>query len=61
MNAPLRLLFIAGIPAAFSNDYLRMVGAIARICSDAERAQELLDAATPPAFLETLEANLDLI
>ena len=31
---PVRLLFVAGIPAAFHFEYLRVVGAIARLCND---------------------------
>ncbi|MCX7713679.1 MAG: PTS sugar transporter subunit IIA [Chthoniobacterales bacterium] len=58
---PLRLLFIAGIPLTLNNEYLRIVGAIARICSDPNSLSELLSSKTPYEFIQTLDSHLDLV
>jgi len=55
----LHLVFVAGIPASLNADYLRLVGAIARICSKPGRRDELLDATSPQAFIEILEEGLN--
>lgn len=56
-----RLVFIAGIPLALNAEYLRLVGAIARICSSPESLAALLSAPNQNAFLETLESALNPI
>jgi len=56
-----RLIFVAGIPSALNNEYLRVVGTIARLCSNPELVQRLLSAASPAEFIEILcsgETNL---
>lgn len=55
----LHLVFVAGIPASLNADYLRVVGAIARICSQTEAREALLTAANPEAFLAILEDELN--
>lgn len=49
-----RLVFVAGIPSALNNEYLRVVGTIARLCSKKALVQELLSAPTQDAFIDTL-------
>jgi len=51
---PVRLVFVAGIPSAFNSEYLRIVGAIARICRDQGQLDDLLAARTPADFIEVL-------
>ena len=53
-DGPLRLVFVAGIPAAFNSEYLRIVGAIARICRDRHQLERLLAAKTAAHFVELL-------
>lgn len=54
--SPVRLVFVAGIPSAMSSEYLRLVGAIVRVCRDSAQIRELLDAADGEAFVESLAA-----
>jgi PTS system fructose-specific IIC component len=49
-----RLVFVAGIPSALNNEYLRVVGTIARLCSNKELVEKLLTASTPTGFIEIL-------
>jgi mannitol/fructose-specific phosphotransferase system IIA component (Ntr-type) len=49
-----RFVFVAGIPTAFNNEYLRVVGSIARLCSRPDLLNELIATATPKSFLEIL-------
>lgn len=56
-----RLVFVAGIPAAFQSEYLRIVGAIARLCHDKALLNELLSVQDPEKFvglLSSAEAKL---
>jgi len=55
----LHLVFVAGIPAYLNSDYLRLVGAIARICSQTEGREALLATGTPEEFLSILEEGLN--
>lgn len=50
----LRLVFVAGIPSALNNEYLRVVGTIARLCSRKDLLEKLLLAGEPDAFIEIL-------
>lgn len=50
------LLFVAGIPAAMDSEYLRLVGAIVRVCRDAGQMEELLAAPDGASFVECLAA-----
>ena len=57
ISSPLRLVFVAGIPGAFTADYLRIVGAIARICRDKHQLERLLAAKTATHFVDLLAAG----
>jgi mannitol/fructose-specific phosphotransferase system IIA component (Ntr-type) len=52
---PCRLLFIAAIPEALDNDYLRVLGAISRICRDPASLGKLLSAGDPSSFISLIE------
>lgn len=54
---PVRLVFVAGIPAAFNSEYLRIVGAIARVCRDRSQFDRLLSAKTAEDFIALLGAG----
>lgn len=54
---PVKLVFVAGIPSAFSSEYLRIVGAIARICRDRYQLDHLLGAKSPRQFVDLLAAG----
>lgn len=55
LEEPVQLIFVAGIPRAFNAEYLRIVGAIARICRDKHQLDRLLAAKTADDFLHILE------
>ncbi|MGH8048663.1 MAG: PTS sugar transporter subunit IIA [Chthoniobacterales bacterium] len=48
------LLFVAGIPTAMDSEYLRLVGAIVRVCRERELMAELLEAPDGEAFVDCL-------
>ena len=52
------LIFVFAIPAAMSEEYLRNVGALARICRQPEKTAALLAAATPAEFAGLLDGWL---
>lgn len=54
INDRVRLVFVAGIPSAFDSEYLRLVGALARICRDKNLLDKLLGVADPARFVELL-------
>lgn len=49
------LVFVAAIPEALNNEYLRILGAIARICGREDGIESLMEAADPEAFLKILQ------
>jgi mannitol/fructose-specific phosphotransferase system IIA component (Ntr-type) len=49
------LVFVFAIPAAMSGEYLRKVGALARICREPGKLEALVSAATPEDFAALLE------
>lgn len=53
-----RLVFVFAIPAAMAEDYLRAVGALARLCGEEKKFSALERAITPGAFAESLEEFL---
>ncbi len=57
IKEPVRLVFVAAIPATFDNEYLRAIGAVARICCDPAQLGCLLAAKTPAEFVQILEAG----
>ena len=50
-----RLVFVFGIPAAMAEEYLRSVGALARVCGDPAKVAALLEAPTAGDFAGLLE------
>jgi mannitol/fructose-specific phosphotransferase system IIA component (Ntr-type) len=56
VKEPVRLIFVAGIPAAFHSEYLRVVGAIARLCQDKNLLNELLALPDAEAFVALLSS-----
>jgi PTS system fructose-specific IIA component len=48
------LLFVVGIPSTMDSEYLRLVGAIVRVCRDEALMAELLAAPDGGAFVEGL-------
>ncbi|MCX6971294.1 MAG: PTS sugar transporter subunit IIA [Verrucomicrobia bacterium] len=57
VKEPVRLVFVAGIPAAFHSEYLRIVGAIARLCSDKALLGKLLSTQDPEKFVGLLSSG----
>lgn len=54
---PVRLVFVAGIPAAFNAEYLRIVGVLARVCRDRTQVNRILAARTGEEFVKLLHAG----
>ena len=50
-----RFVFVFAIPAAMAEDYLRVVGALARLCGEKKKFDVLCRAATPEALADALE------
>jgi mannitol/fructose-specific phosphotransferase system IIA component (Ntr-type) len=48
------LVFVFGIPAAMAEEYLRAVGALARVCADGVRVAALLSVPTAEEFAAQL-------
>jgi fructose PTS system EIIBC or EIIC component len=53
-NLRVKMLFVVGIPTAFDSEYLRLVGAIARVCRDGDLMTELAEAPDGESFVECL-------
>ena len=51
----IHLVIVAAIPEALNSEYLRILGAISRICSDRATMKELLDCEDSAQFLALLE------
>lgn len=51
-----RLIFVVAVPQQLVNDYLVVVGTLARITKDEERRRALFEATTPAEFIETLRS-----
>jgi mannitol/fructose-specific phosphotransferase system IIA component (Ntr-type) len=54
VQGKIRLVFVVGIPTALNQDYLRVIGTIARLCGKPDRLEKLLAAPTPRDFLHLL-------
>ena len=54
-KSKVHLIILAAIPEALNNEYLRILGAISRVCRDASTLKELLDSKAPDEFLTLLE------
>jgi len=50
-----RLVFVFAIPSAMAGEYLRAVGALARVCRQPDKLAVLLSAPDPATFADTLE------
>jgi mannitol/fructose-specific phosphotransferase system IIA component (Ntr-type) len=50
-----RLVFVFAIPSAMAGEYLRAVGALARVCRQQDKLAVLLSAPDPETFAGTLE------
>lgn len=55
LKEPIHLVFVAAIPAALNNEYLRILGAIARVCRDPQTLRDMLDLKNTSQFLHLLE------
>ncbi|MFZ4115281.1 MAG: PTS sugar transporter subunit IIA [Chthoniobacterales bacterium] len=53
-TAPIHLIFVIAIPHALNQEYLRVMGSIARVCNDATTVEKLLLASSPEEFIEIL-------
>ena len=51
-----RLIFVVAVPQRLVNDYLVLVGALARITQDKQKRAALLAAASPAEFIGTLRS-----
>jgi mannitol/fructose-specific phosphotransferase system IIA component (Ntr-type) len=54
---PVKLVFVAGIPGAFTSEYLRIVGAIVRMCRDRRQLDRLLTIKEPKRFVALLSSG----
>ena len=54
IEGKIRLIFVVGIPTALSQEYLRVVGTIARLCGKPGHLEKLLAASKAAAFLQLL-------
>ena len=52
-----RFVFVAGIPGAFTSEYLRIVGAIVRMCRDKQQLRRLLLAKDAERFVALLSSG----
>lgn len=50
-------IFVIGVPAALAGDYLRVIGAIARVLKDHKTEQQLRIATEPAEFLAILSSG----
>ena len=57
VSDPVHLVFVTGIPGAFNAEYLRILGAIARICRDKHQLDRLMSAKTAGEFIALLSAG----
>lgn len=54
-GAPLRMIFVAAVPESLDNEYLRIIGAVSRICGNSFSFERLMGAADSAEFLNILE------
>jgi mannitol/fructose-specific phosphotransferase system IIA component (Ntr-type) len=57
LSDPVKLVFVVGIPAAFTSEYLRIVGAIVRICRDRRQLDRILSTKDPDRFVALLSSG----
>lgn len=53
--SPLRMIFVAAIPESLDNEYLRILGAVSRICGDPVSFGRLMAAPDERSFIAILE------
>jgi mannitol/fructose-specific phosphotransferase system IIA component (Ntr-type) len=56
-TAPIRLIFVIAIPHALNQEYLRVMGSIARVCNDATTVEKLLLTPSSEEFIGILSEN----
>jgi mannitol/fructose-specific phosphotransferase system IIA component (Ntr-type) len=56
VEGPIHFVFVIGVPAALAADYLRIIGAIARIFKDPATKDRLLQTQDAEEFLQLLES-----
>jgi len=56
IQGSVRLVFVVGIPTALNQEYLRVVGTIARLCGKPETLQKLLNAPSARSFSDLLQS-----
>ena len=56
LAVPVKLVFVAGIPGAFTSEYLRIVGAIVRICRNKRQLDRILSTKDPDRFVALLSS-----
>jgi mannitol/fructose-specific phosphotransferase system IIA component (Ntr-type) len=54
-DRPLRMIFVAAIPESLDNEYLRVLGAVSRICGDEHSFERLMTASDSAVFISILE------
>ena len=59
IDHPVALLFVVGIPHELNNEYLRIMGSIARACGDLPTLEKLLSTENPHEFIEALSTECD--
>ena len=57
LSDPVKLVFVAGIPGAFTSEYLRIVGVIVRICRDRRQLDRILSTKDPDRFVALLSSG----
>jgi nitrogen PTS system EIIA component len=57
LSEPVKLVFVVGIPSAFTSEYLRIVGAIVRMCRDRRQLDRLLTTKDPERFVALLSSG----
>ena len=57
LSEPVKLVFVAGIPGAFTSEYLRIVGAIVRTCRDKRQFDRILSTKDPDRFITLLSSG----
>ena len=55
-DTPVHFIFVIGVPVALAADYLRIIGALARIFKDPMHRERLRQASSPDQFLTLLAA-----
>lgn len=54
-TALLRMVFVAAVPESLNTEYLRIIGAVSRICGNPDSFRRLMGAASSAEFLRILE------